>query len=106
MNNADIGAFAIFRKEMKEYLTNPYFHEMPYKMKPFILNDTDMRCNFAVHILLGGGIGSHSQYILIDRLIDCTIALEALYLTKDNKRKGQKLALIVTSILNDCNCDI
>jgi len=103
MNAADVEAFEIFRKGMKEYLTNLDFYEMPYRKKHSSLHDLDMRCNFAIHILLQGSNENRNPYILIERLIDCTIALESLYLTKNNRKKGEKLDSRVKSILNDCD---
>jgi hypothetical protein len=106
MNASDVEAFEAFRKEMKGYLTNLDFLEMPYRKKHSMFDDVDMRCNFALHILLKGSIENRNPYILIKRLLDCTIALESLYLTKNIRSKGEKLTSRVNNLLNDNDCDI
>ena len=89
MNTGDAKTFEVFRKEMKDYLTYLDLFEMPYRKKHPMFDSVDMRCNFAVHILLKGSIENSNPYILIERLIDCTIAFESLYLTKNIRRKGE-----------------
>jgi hypothetical protein len=106
MNADDVEAFESFRKEMKDYLSNVDLLEMPYRKKHPISDEVDMRCNFALHILLKGSIENRNPYILIERLLDCTIALESLYLTKNIKRKGEKLSLRANILLNDIDCDL
>lgn len=106
MNAGDVEAFEAFRKEMKDYLTNLDLFEMPYRKKHPMFDDIDMRCNFALHVLLKGSIENRNPYILIERLIDCTIALESLYLTKNIRRKGEKLDSRANNLLNGCDCDL
>ncbi len=106
MNAGDVKAFEVFRQEMKDYLINLDLFDMPYRKKIPLFDQIDIRCNFALHILLKGSIENRNPYILIERLIDCTIALESLYLTKNIKRKGEKLSLRANSVLGECDCDL
>lgn len=96
----DIEAFKLFRKEMEKYLEYINFLDIPYRKKPRILNDIDMRCFFAIHILLKGSVENNNPFIIFDKLIDYTIGLESLYLLKNDRRKAKKLSSRIAALLS------
>jgi hypothetical protein len=96
----DIEAFNIFRKELTGYLEYIDFPIMPYLKMPKLFDSIDTRCFLAIHMLLKGSAENYNPFLIIDRLIDCTIALESLYLLRgDDKR--DKLSSRIAALLSE-----
>jgi len=98
-NQTNIEAFNIFSKESKGYLKYIDFPGGPYFKKPEIFKDIDNRCSLAIHIFLKGCAERWSPFVKIDRLLDYTIALESLYLLRDDEKK-EKLSSRIAILLS------
>ena len=103
LKKEDIKIFETFRKEIKKYLEYIDFFGGPYFKKPEAFKDIDNRCSLAMHILLKGGWERWSPFINIDRLIDCTIALESLYLLRNDDKRDRLSARIAVILGKDKN---
>lgn len=100
----DSEAFNIFRNELEKYLEHITLLDMPYRKKPKIFDDVDMRCFLAIHIFLKGSLENSNPFSIIDRLIDYTTALESMYLLR-NEDKRKNLSLRMGSILGQDKCE-
>jgi len=103
LNNDDIEAFNLFRIQIEKYLSFTQLHNIPYLKKPKILNNIDNRCLLALHLYLKRSVENNNNFMIFDKLIDYTIALESLYLGRwDEGKRGnlfQRIAALLCKTL-------
>jgi|GEM_PF-6818109 hypothetical protein len=97
LEKKDIEPFNTFRKEIGQYLKYIDISDSPYR-KYKTMSDIDTRCILAIHILLKGSMEHHNPFLIIDTLIDYTIALESLYLLR-GEDKRQNLSSRIAALL-------
>jgi hypothetical protein len=99
LNKDDIEVFNAFRKELKEYLKDFDFVSMPYRKNESIKH-LDLRCVFAMHLLLKGSVVSNNPFLIMDKLVDYTMGLESLYLDRRDDKIRSTLSSRITAILS------
>ena len=98
-NQSDVNNFSLFFKELDAYPIKENYSVVPYHKPPEILTHIDFRHYFAIHALLKGSSEHSNPFIIFDKLIDYTIALESLYLLKDDRNKGTPLSERAATLL-------
>ncbi|MGA9755822.1 MAG: hypothetical protein WBV23_11850 [Desulfobaccales bacterium] len=99
-NVDDIEAFDLFRSQINRYLSFMNFYDIPYLKRQKAFNNIDLRCSLAIHLYLKRSIEDNNSFIIFDKLIDYTIALESLYLNEKEKGKGEKLSRRISTLLS------
>ena len=99
LNNDDIEAFDLFRIQIEKYLSFMQLHDIPYLKRPKILNNIDIRCLLALHLYLKRSVENNNNFIIFDKLIDYTIALESLYLGRGDEGKRGNLSQRIAALL-------
>ena len=77
-NVDDIEAFDLFRSQINRYLSFMNFYDIPYLKRQKAFNNIDLRCSLAIHLYLKRSIEDNNSFIIFDKLIDYTIALETM----------------------------
>jgi len=98
-NESDVKGFSAFFTELDSYKIKESFGVIPYQKPPDILKSIDLRHQFAIHALLKGSSQHSNPFIIFDKLVDYTIALESLYLLKTDRQKGTPLSSRVATLL-------
>lgn len=106
LNNDDIEAFDFFRTIIEKYISFTRLYDIPYLKSPIpylkspkMLNNIDFRSSLALHLYLKRSVENNNNFIIFDKLIDYTIALESLYLERRDEEKRGNLSRRIAILL-------
>ena len=80
------------------------FSDVPYREYE-ALKGIDLRCMFAIHMLLKESVENNNPFVIFDKVIDYTMGLESLYLLREEDGKAQKLCSRASTLLSKDNSE-
>lgn len=98
LNKEEIDAFIKFKKEIKPYLKRIDFIDPPFLRPSSILkefNKSGISCSLAIYLFLRPAW----NFPLIDKLLDYTIGLESLFLSRNDRNKRELLGERISRFL-------